>query len=54
MTGNTPMSGPDTKAAFNGLIIGTIAVAIVVLSIVYLTNQKFAGHAPETTTEQPH
>lgn len=53
MTGNTPMSGRDTAAAFRGLIIGFVAIAAIVLTIVYLTNQKFAGHAPAAAT-QPH
>jgi hypothetical protein len=53
MTGNTPMSGRDTAAAFRGLVIGFVAIAVIVLAIVYLTNQKFAGHEPATTA-QPH
>ena len=52
MTAGTPMSGRDTAAAFKGLIVGAIAIAILVLSIVYLTNQKFAGHA-EAGAETP-
>lgn len=38
------MSGRDTAAAFRGLVAGLIGVAIVVLSLVYLTNKKFEGH----------
>lgn len=49
MTSNTPMSGRDTAAAFKGLVIGFIAIAIIVLTIVYLTAQKFEGHAPAAT-----
>jgi hypothetical protein len=52
MTAGTPMSGRDTAAAFKGLLIGAIAIAAVVLTIVYLTNQKFAGHA-EAAGETP-
>jgi hypothetical protein len=44
MTSETPMTGRDTKAAFTGLIVAAIALAIVVLSIVYLTNKKFDSH----------
>jgi len=52
MTSETPMSGRDTRAAFTGLIVGAIALAIVVLSIVYLTNRKFDAHeaTPAATT----
>jgi hypothetical protein len=53
MTGNTPLSGRDTAAAFRGLIIGFVAIAVIVLTIVFLTNRKFASHEP-TTTAQPH
>ncbi|MFN0097542.1 MAG: hypothetical protein ACKVS7_02625 [Gemmatimonadaceae bacterium] len=52
MTAGTPMSGRDTFAAFKGLLIGLVALAVVVLVVVKLTNDKFASHA--TTTEQPH
>jgi len=41
------MSGRDTAAAFRGLIVGVVAIAVIVLTIVYLTNQKFAGHEAE-------
>jgi hypothetical protein len=34
----------DRKAAFTGLILGFIALAIVVVTIVILTNLKFARH----------
>jgi hypothetical protein len=53
MTANTPMSGRDTAAAFKGLIIGAIAIAIVVLTIVQLTNRKFEGHE-QPTAEATH
>jgi hypothetical protein len=52
MTAGTPMTGRDTAAAFKGLLIGLVALAIVVLVTVKLTNDKFAGH--ETTAEQTH
>lgn len=48
MTANTPMTGRDTAAAFKGLIIGAICIAIVVLSLVYYTNKKFEGHEQPT------
>ena len=44
MTAGTPMSGRDTAAAFKGLIIGAICVAIVVVTITTLTNRKYASH----------
>jgi hypothetical protein len=34
----------DRNAAFTGLIIGVVALLILVVSIVKLTNIKFAGH----------
>jgi len=40
----------DRKAAFTGLILGLIALAIVVLTIVMLTNVKFARHEGATPT----
>ncbi len=52
MTAGTPMTGRDTAAAFKGLLVGIIALGIVVLTTVYLTNKKFEGH--ETTAAQPH
>ncbi len=48
MTANTPMSGRDTAAAFKGLLIGFVAIAVIVLAIVYLTNKKFESHEPTT------
>lgn len=44
MTSETPMSGRDTKAAFTGLIVGAVALAIIILTIVNLTNRKFDAH----------
>ncbi len=57
-TANTPMSGRDTAAAFRGLIVGFVAIALIVLAIIYFTNQTFAGHEPtatatSTTTSTP-
>jgi hypothetical protein len=53
MTSETPLTGKDTKAAFTGLIIGAIALAIVVLTIVNLTNRSFDAHEA-TPAAQPH
>jgi hypothetical protein len=42
----------DKSAAFMGLIVTTILIFVVVLTIVKLTNAKYAGHeeaAVETT-----
>lgn len=51
MTTGTPMSGKDTAAYFKGLIIGAIFIAVVVLSIVHLTNKKFESHEATPAAE---
>ncbi len=38
--------GPDTKAAFFGLIIGAIVLFGIVRTIVSLTNAKYAHEKP--------
>lgn len=50
MTANTPMSGKDTAAAFKGLAIGLVVIAILVLATVQFTNKKFEGHVQPTVT----
>ena len=35
----------DARAAFMGLIFGAIALLVMVIVVVMLTNRKFAGHA---------
>jgi hypothetical protein len=42
----TPLYGPDTKAAFLGLIIGAIVLFGIVRTIVALTNAKYSREAP--------
>ena len=42
MSGHSAPS--DRKAAFTGLILGAISIAIVVVTISLLTARKFAGH----------
>ena len=42
----TPTTGPDTKAAFLGLIIGAIVLFGIVRTIVALTNAKYSREAP--------
>lgn len=54
MTGNTPMTGRDTAAAFKGLVIGFIGIAAIVLAIVFLTNKKFEGHGETPAAEATH
>lgn len=54
MTPIAPMSGRDTAAAFRGLIVGAIFIAAVVLTIVFLTNKKFEGHAAAPAAEATH
>ena len=39
----------DRSAAYRGLILGAIAIAILVVSIVKLTNAKYASEAPAKT-----
>ena len=50
---SAPLSGRDTAAAFKGLLVGLVALAIVVLAIVHLTNKKFESHAPPAATSTP-
>ncbi len=52
MTPTAPLSGRDTAAAFRGLVVGAIAIAVIVLAIVYLTNKKFEGHAAATPSAE--
>jgi hypothetical protein len=40
----------DARAAFMGLIIGAIVLFGIMRTIVYLTNQKYAGHSEEAKT----
>lgn len=40
----------DARAAFMGLIIGAIVLFGIMRTIVYLTNQKYAGHSEATKT----
>ncbi|MBM3884319.1 MAG: hypothetical protein FJ361_00560 [Gemmatimonadetes bacterium] len=54
MTSGTPMSGRDTAAAFKGLIIGLIALAVVVLVTVKLTNDKFDAHEGAHAATESH
>lgn len=44
-----PTTGPDTKAAFIGLIVGAIVLFGVMRTIVGLTNAKYAGEKPGAT-----
>ena len=36
----------DMKAAYRGLILGAIALLVLVVTIVKLTNAKYAGEKP--------
>jgi hypothetical protein len=42
-------TGPDTKAAFMGLIIGAIVLFGIVRTIVSLTNAKYSHEKPAAT-----
>jgi hypothetical protein len=39
----------DRAAAYRGLILGAIAIALLVVTIVKLTNAKYASEAPAKT-----
>ena len=54
MTSGTPMSGRDTTAAFKGLIIGLICLAVIVLATVKLTNDKFDAHEGAPAAAESH
>lgn len=45
------MSGRDTAAAFKGLIIGAILVAVVVVTISVLTTRNFESHEANAAAE---
>lgn len=36
----------DRRAAFTGLIIATVALVVMVFTIVKVTNARFASHEP--------
>ncbi len=38
--------GPDTRAAFLGLIIGAVVLFGIIRTIVYLTNAKYTHEKP--------
>jgi len=54
MTAGTPMTGRDSAAAFKGLIIGAICIAIVVVTITMLTNRFYAGHEATPAAAETH
>ncbi len=53
MTAGTPMTGRDTKAHLTGFFVGLVALGIVVLVTVHLTNKKFEGHESEAAATTP-
>jgi hypothetical protein len=46
-----PLTGRDTAAAFRGLLVAVVALAVIVLTIVNLTNRKFASHETPAAAE---
>jgi hypothetical protein len=40
--------GSDKRAAFIGLVVTSVLLFIMCLTVVKLTNAKFAGHGAET------
>lgn len=47
MSGSHSAAPSDRKAAFVGLIIGVVAVFVILLGVVLVTNARFAGHEGE-------
>ncbi len=47
---DAPTFGPDTRAAFFGLVIGAIVLFSIVRTIIYLTNEKYAAERPAAAT----
>ncbi len=50
---NAPLAGRDTAAAYKGLIVAVIALAVIVLTIVNLTNKKFEAHETPAAESTP-
>jgi hypothetical protein len=48
------MAGRDTAAAFKGLILGAVFVAIVVVTVTMLTNKKFESHEGTPAATESH
>jgi hypothetical protein len=46
------MSGRDSAAAFKGLVIGLVALGVIVMTMLTLTNRSFDQH--ETAAESTH
>ncbi len=44
MSASHPAAPSDRKAAFTGLIVGSIVIFVVLFSVVKATNAQFAGH----------
>ncbi len=49
---SAPLTGRDTAAAFKGLLIGLVALGVIVMTIVTLTNRSFDKH--EAAAESTH
>jgi hypothetical protein len=43
---HAPTHGPDTRAAFLGLVIGAIVLFAIIRGIVYLTNSHYQSERP--------
>ena len=46
MSDHSHHHGSDKKAAFTGLVVGLVALLIMCVAIVKLTNAKYASHKP--------
>lgn len=45
-----PHAGPDTGAAFKGLILGAVVLFAILVTIVKVTNAYYNRHPPEAAT----
>ena len=48
----TPLTGPDTQAAFTGLILGAVVIFALLFSIVTITNRHYAASEPAAAAAQ--
>jgi hypothetical protein len=51
---HTPAPNVDKPAAFRGLVIAMLFLLAVVVTIVKLTNAKYAGEKHEATAAETH
>ena len=49
--GEAPSGGPDTRAAYTGLILGAIVLFALLYSIVTITNKHYEAETPPAATQ---